>query len=186
MSTMYKTIIPLLGDCLKKEDFTEDAGFVDVFSEDINRPYLDNHIFLMYKFDTKESSWFRNKRFMDSGIVQNSKMMRINNTCYIVYAIPIINNQVKRIHKGLNVSTYDDKMKIVKFWNFEEGDVNTLMFKPGATFNYEHKTIPEEDYAEEHAQLRVYKKAGVPSIWGPDLSCFLQTAFSRVRQRQFL
>lgn len=177
MSTMYKMIIPLLNDCLKKEDFSEEAGFTDAFSMDINRPYLDNHIFLMYRFDTKESTWFRNKRFMDSGMVQNRKLIRINNTCYIVYAIPIINNQVKRIHKGLNVSTYDDKMKIVKFWNFEEGDVNTQMFKPGATFNYEHKTIPEEDYNEKRAQLRVYKKAEVPSIGIPTFFVFFKLHF---------
>ena len=178
MSTMYKMIIPLLSDCFKKEDFTEEAGFVDAFSEDINRPYLDNHIFLMYKFDTKESTWFRNKRFEESGVIQSSKTMCTNNTCYTVYAIPIVNSEVKRIQKGLNISKYNDKMKVVKFWNFEEGDVNAQMFKPNATFNHEHKIIPEEDYLEEQSELRVYKKAEVPSVGAPAFIVFFKCALS--------
>lgn len=149
MSTMYKMIIPLLHKDLTKDDVNPDKGFVDIFSEDINRPYYDNCIFLMYKWDTTETSYFRREKFKSLGIVKNERIICINNTYYVVFTITITNPEIKRILKGLKVSNYADKMRIIKFWNFEEGDVNTVMFTSDVMFNYEHKIIPEEDYRGE-------------------------------------
>ena len=47
MSNITKTIIPLIDDDLTLEDFSESTGFEAVYYEDINRPYLDNHIFII-------------------------------------------------------------------------------------------------------------------------------------------
>ena len=46
-------IIPLIDESFTTDDFSKEAGFIDAFDTDINKPYLDNHIFLMYDPNVK-------------------------------------------------------------------------------------------------------------------------------------
>ncbi len=52
-----KLMIPLLDKNIRKEDLTKEAGFVDAYVFDKNRPAIDNCIFLMYDLSktTKET-----------------------------------------------------------------------------------------------------------------------------------
>ena len=51
-----KLIVPLLDDNIVLEDVSEESGFVNAYTDDINKPFYDNHIFLLYKsVDTIES-----------------------------------------------------------------------------------------------------------------------------------
>ena len=43
-----KLIIPLLDDNIVLEDVSEESGFVNAYTDDINKPFYDNHIFLLY------------------------------------------------------------------------------------------------------------------------------------------
>ena len=149
MSTMYKMIVPLLHKEITKDDIDPKKGFIGIYSKDTNRPYITDCIFLVYKFDTTENSFFRESKFAELGITKNKKLTYINGICYKVFAIPITNSDIKRLLKGLMVSSYDNKSRIIKFWNFDEGDINKIMFTPGSTFNYEESSIPEEDYMGE-------------------------------------
>ena len=53
MSLQMKLIIPLLDKSLTKEDISPEAGFVDAYNYDINRPALENCVFLMYDAYTR-------------------------------------------------------------------------------------------------------------------------------------
>ena len=154
MSTMYKLIIPLLDDGFSKEDFTEEAGFLGAYTDNMNTPYITDCIFLVYEFNklTKES-YMRNVKFMELKSIHNKRFARINNKSCYIYAVTIIDPQVKRILKGLKPSNYKTIEKILKFWNFEDGDVNTCCFSPTKTFYYGRASVPEEDYIQQEHDL---------------------------------
>lgn len=48
MSKQCKVLIPLLGENMMLEDISEDVGFYDAYTSNIDKPYLDSHIFLVY------------------------------------------------------------------------------------------------------------------------------------------
>ena len=163
MTTMLKLIIPLLDDSFSREDFTEEAGFVDAFTEDINRPYIENCIFLMYKADTYTNKAVDTMHKMsESKYLYNFRIIFINGVGYRLYAISIVNEGVRRLLKGLRISNYTDTMKVIKFWEYKEGDVNTYAFNPTAVIGNIPCSVPEEDYRMTAKETRQQKKAGIP------------------------
>lgn len=162
MSTMMKLIIPFLDESLTKEDFDPDTGFFGAFTEDINRPYIEDCIFLMYKVRIKEA--FINIMHKMSSLKSLYKEINVTykGESYVVYAIKITNPEVRHLLKGLRLTKYDDIMKVVRFWNFEAGDVNRFAFDPTTTFNYEGSSVPEEDYVPTLTEIRLKQKAGIP------------------------
>lgn len=163
MSTMMKLIIPLLDDSFTKEDFTEEAGFVDAFTDDINRPYIENCIFLMYKADSyTNKSVDTMHKMLGSKCLYNSRLIFINGVGYKLYAISIVNESVRRLLKGLRIPKYSDTMKVIKFWEYKEGDVNTYAFNPTSVVGNIPHSVPEEDYRMTAEEMRQAKKAGIP------------------------
>jgi hypothetical protein len=49
MEIITKMILPIVDSAISNEFIKSDCGFVNAYLEDINRPYLNNHIFLLYK-----------------------------------------------------------------------------------------------------------------------------------------
>ena len=45
-----KLIIPLLDDNIVLEDVSEESGFINAFTDDINKPFYDNHIFFIFSY----------------------------------------------------------------------------------------------------------------------------------------
>ena len=61
---LAKLIIPLLDDNITREDVSPNSGFVGIYTEDINKPYLDNHIFLLYDSEVNTiEAMNRHKKF---------------------------------------------------------------------------------------------------------------------------
>ena len=86
MNAAYKLIIPLLDKNLTLEDISPEAGFIDVFSEDINKPYLDNHIFLLYDLtNTSAKAYSRNKKLESSKKLYDKYIITISGNEFIVY-----------------------------------------------------------------------------------------------------
>ena len=48
MNNLLKLAIPLLNTDIKLSDIDSTTGFVGAYFEDINKPYLTDHMFLMY------------------------------------------------------------------------------------------------------------------------------------------
>lgn len=162
MRTQMKLIIPFLDEEFSKEDFAPETGFLDAFTTDINRPYLDNCIFLMYDINTmSERRVDTMHKLMNLKSLYKTYLIRHNGAVYRIYAISILNPKVRQFKKGLRFSNYQDAIKCIEFWNFEEGDVNTIAFNPTSVYNYSTTSVPEEDYIPTEGELRQNKKAGV-------------------------
>ena len=48
MSKQCKVLIPLLGENMMLEDISEDVGFYNAYTSNIDKPYLDSHNLLVY------------------------------------------------------------------------------------------------------------------------------------------
>lgn len=163
MSLHFKLIIPLLDNVITKADLSEKAGFVGAYSEDINRPYLDNHIFLLYAYNvlTNEAieTW---KKLKEARNLYNVYKFKIKNIPFIMFAFTIINKSIKYIIYDSIALNENEKMRIISFWNLQDADINRYMLNPKCVMynKFVNNVIPEQDYEPE---LEVYwdEKSGV-------------------------
>lgn len=162
MSLQFKLIIPLLDEQITKKDISPTAGFVDAYSEDINRPYLDNHIFLLYASSVLTNESFETeKKLSSSKNLYGKYKIYIGNTYFILFAFTIINKSIKSIMNNACALSDNDKMRIFAFWNLTDADVNRYMLNPLYVMysKFVNNVIPEEDYKPK---FKVYwdKKSG--------------------------
>ncbi len=150
MSNMMKLIIPLLDEALVKEDFTKEAGFVNAYMFDKNRPYLDNHIFLVYKLPIQGKEAFNREVNFSTKCtnIQGFTVQEINGEPYKIYAFPILNSDIKRILEKREKPKYTkSSIRILAFWRGYDDDVNAIMLtnKP-ERIGLDWNSVPEYDY----------------------------------------
>lgn len=152
-----KLIIPLLDKKLTREDISPETGFVDAYNCDINRPALDNCIFLMYDASTRtKESNRRYGKFEKLDTIRSSKIIYVDKKAYIVYAFVIINTDIKNLLKGLRHSKTSSYTQFVQFWGATDGVVNRylLIAEP---FYYGTHSVPEADYQPSLGDVREMK-----------------------------
>lgn len=174
MSIMMKLIIPLLDDALTKEDVTEEAGFVNAYMFDKNRPYLDNHIFLVYKLPIQGKEAFNREVNFSTNCknIQGYTVQEIKGIPYKIYAFPIINPDIKRILNECRKPGYvKSSVRIMSFWRGYDNDVNNIMFlNMLGGISRDWNSIPEydykppfsiEDWCTKNAGLPVHRQLGI-------------------------
>lgn len=161
MSLHYKLIIPLIDNGIKLSDLSAQSGFVNIFSEDINRPYLDNHIFLLYSSTVLTNEAFeREARFKTLKSYYNMYEVEIGGMAFVLYAFVILNKSIKNIMSGSVTLSIDDKNRINAFWNLSDRDVNTYMLNPLYVMysKFVNNVVPEEDYRPDNLILENEKR----------------------------
>lgn len=147
MSTQMKLIIPLLDKSIKKEYLSQRAGFVNAFTWDKNKPYIDNCIFLMYERTSKDPL-SQERAFVFSGLASLYKMycIRVKGKVYIIYAISIINKDIHNFLQGFRHSDHNTFIRILQFW--DGSDINVLKYLNKSLLDYacSGESVPEEDY----------------------------------------
>ena len=159
MSLQMKLIIPLLDKEITKEDLSPEAGFIDAYNYDMNRPSLDNCIFLMY--DANKRTEKANKRFQKFeklSTIRSHITIYVNNKPYSVYAFVIINHDIWNLLKGLRHTKTSSYSQFVQFWGASDGAVNRYIVRPTEPFNYEVHSVPEADYQYTLSELRAMNK----------------------------
>lgn len=149
MSLQMKLIVPLLDDNLVREDFDEKNGFRGVFMHDKNRPYLDNHLFLLYDISNpSKENYNREVRFTKHTNIYNTKVVYIDGKAYKIYAYPRINSDIKKILKDrVRPEFIKSSIKIMKFWRLGDDAVNTFLLGNGVKrLTPDWKSVPEYDY----------------------------------------
>lgn len=148
MNTSLKLIVPLIDKNLTKEDIDPKTGFVGVYDSDINRPYLDNHIFLVYDASvTTAEAYNRIKKFNTLKTIGTKYCITIKGKRYMVYAF-MRNVSTKKIYYRQNVFTENEMMQIIRFHKLEDNDINKIMLDPINALYIKHvkQSIQEEDY----------------------------------------
>lgn len=144
-------IVPLLDDNLTWRDLTIESGFVNAYTSDINRPYLEDKVFLMYdsEVNTRESLE-RFCKFRGLDTLYNTRYITINKHHYTVYCFDNPNYKKDISNLQVNGKTYsaEAKREIATFWN------NVPVPELANRLYYEHyrfgesisAQLPEEDY----------------------------------------
>ena len=161
MSIAYKLIIPLLDENLTIQDISPEAGFIDIYSEDINRPYLDNHIFLLYDMSNTKEAFEANLKMKSMKNLYGVYKVKINNVDYTLYAFTITSKTIKNIKCNAFVLSDKEKMRIFAFWNFTDFDINAFMLNPLSVLRicFVSSIVPEEDYTSS-CELIYDEKSG--------------------------
>lgn len=161
MSYHLKFILPLLDNEITVEDLSPKAGFVDAFTDDINRPYLDNHIFLLYvaNLNVKES-YNRTIKFKSLKSLYNVIDVRIKGVLCKLYTFCITNPAINYITKNLFMLSNADKLRILTFWKSKDTDVNEFFVNNIDTIihSFNKSSVPEWDY--ENLYNRIQNKKG--------------------------
>lgn len=160
MSTSLKFIIPLLDNNLTLQDLSLKAGFLGAYTQDINRPYLDNHIFLVYApiCWTKEAENRRDK-FETLKTIYRKYYVTIDGQNYLVYAF-VLNRAIKSIMSNCVMLSSKEKFRIISFWNLTDKDINEFMMNPLYLIGeFKELVLPEEDY-KQSCELQYDKKRG--------------------------
>ena len=140
MSHVKNAAICLLDDKITFNDIGPESGLVDAYFYDLDRPFLDNHIFLMYDPESKgkyvSSAIYRMKQ-LDS--FYNSRTITVHGKPYYVYCYttnPVIN----KLKKGAVICNNAQKLRLVNFWKGKDPWIVNNVF--GGT-----KIIPKDDSA---------------------------------------
>lgn len=159
MSYHLKFIIPLLDDEIELKDLSTNAGFIDAYTNDTNKPYLDNHIFLLYlaNLNVKES-YDRTIKFKHLKSLYGIYDMRIKGVLCKLYVFTISNRAINRITENVFMLSNNDRLKILTFWKTTDADINEFFVKNIDTpiYNFKKTSVPEMDY--ENLYVRIQNK----------------------------
>ena len=161
MSLQEKMIGSLIDPkSIKKEDFSSKL-FCGLYNVNINNPYLDNHIFLLFKYDLSAESINRDYRFLKSPILNLSEFITIKNENYVLYTFCIMDHNIRNIIDNNMCIDTKTLLGIYKFWNFEDDDINNYIVDQKINSLFEDLYVPEYDYQATFEDIFKKKKAGI-------------------------
>lgn len=144
-----KIAIPLLNENLELKDIQDQSGFVGAYFEDINKPFLDNHIFLMYDYSSKGKNLANCiHKLHKLNNKYSSRVVYIKNKPYLVFSYTI-DYTIRNLRDGNIILNPIQKQRVLKFWGMKDSWVanNVLL---GTMYEHpEPQILPEEDFAPE-------------------------------------
>jgi len=146
MSKLAKILIPLIADKTTKNDYTEDAGFIDLYTFDMDKYKNYKGIYLMFKSNiSTDASKTRSINLSRQPGIISVHTKIINGNPFIIYSFAK-SELVKKITDS-NICTLDSNSlkTILKFWGIDDKFVDYILSNCGClTYNRE-KIIPETD-----------------------------------------
>ena len=140
-------IVPLIDEGICEEDLSEDAGFVDAFTYDKNRPYLDKHCFLMYKNTGTIQSLNTKKKLSSLPTYYNKRFVKIKGEHYTVFTFVILNKDIEQLKKGCLFKDTKSQVRILNFWSTKSDDLANQVLLSNFRFGYPiNNVLPEIDY----------------------------------------
>lgn len=147
MNFIYKFILPLLSKELTLSDISLDTGFCGMATYDKNRPYLDNHIFLIYHIEQNNHAIAVRKKLASLDI-HNKIDCKINGESYRIFCFPIIGKTILNLMSDITLLSEQETLQIYKFWKFTDEQINRRMVDNNYfPEKFEHSCIPEFDFS---------------------------------------
>lgn len=148
MSIYNKLILPLIDNNMSIEDISPDTGFAGIYTMDINKPFLTNHVFLLYKkVATKEARATREK-LSSLPTLYSKRTISLDGILYNLFCF-ICNKSISLIkNNGHLLLNKAEKTQIGKFWQFLDSDVTDYLLGYGYVGKeFKDTVIPEEDFS---------------------------------------
>lgn len=139
MSKFAEVVMPLIEKNLKLDDFSAESGFVDVYTEDPDKPGDYRSIYFVVNDDVRNAlSIDRARRFAKSPNIKGSYIKRCRNIPYMIYKFNM-NPTTYNMKSGLISLTFEEKARILQFWGLTS-DIGRLLL-------YNNTLSVETDYA---------------------------------------
>lgn len=149
MSNLMKIAIPLLNEQLELKDIQDCSGFVNAYFEDINKPALDYHLFMMYdpyaKGDNIANCFYKLNKLNNK---YSMRVAYIKGKPYYIYTFTI-NKTIDLLRDGNIFLSTAQKQRVLQFWDWKDAWItnNILLGVLGDT--PDNSRVPEEDYAPD-------------------------------------
>lgn len=157
LNEVSKLIVPLLDDNIVHDDISLESGFINAFTTDIDRPYLENYIFLLYKTVNSLQSLNMFCKFSDLDTVYNVQYFTINKEHYSLYTFTRTNsnNDIKNLLNGSGCISVQSKLNIYNFWkDVPSESYNYELFLPQFKFGtILNRITPERDYCHYKQEM---------------------------------
>ena len=149
MTNLIKLAIPLIDQSLTLKDISKEMGFVDAYFEDINRPYLDYHIFLLYDANAKGVGVYDTmQKLKGLASFYGLRVIYINKKPYYLYTFTS-NTAIDNLHNGRIWLNENNKLRVLQFWQFKDCWVSTNVMRGTMACEPDRSSVPEEDYQPE-------------------------------------
>ena len=134
MNETTKYIMPLLFNDKCPELIDNESGFIDAYIADINKPYLCNHIFLMY--ESKPLYLYKIKHICSKNAnYHHDYSMKINDKWYTIFVFIRPNRYKETIASIISGKRFEilfcNKVMIQRFWEFRADSTEfNCLFNP--------------------------------------------------------
>lgn len=149
-------IVPLIDDNITLTDLSVESGFVNAYTEDIDRPYLEDKVFLLYdsSVNTKESL-ARSKKFSQLDTIHHKKYLKINKKHYTLYCFNLVKykRDILSLRSVGKAERPEASLEINRFWcSMTVPDLVNRLFLSFYTYGEGIKAaLPPSDYnVNEH------------------------------------
>lgn len=146
MSKQCKVLIPLLGENMMLEDISEDVGFYDAYTSNIDKPYLDSNIFLVYSnLCHTDERWYTDRKIKGLSTYYGSDTIYIKDKPFTVYILKVIPKKYLDIMDGIVNLTTKERDKINKFWRCTDNYINRFICDKYNKISCEESNLPLND-----------------------------------------
>lgn len=140
-------IVPLIDENICETDLSDKVGFIDAFTSDKNRPYLDKHCFLMYKDTGTIESLNAKKKLSKLPTFYNQRYIKIKGEHYTVFTFVALNKDIEQLKKGCLFKDTKSQVRILNFWSAKSDDLANQVLLSNFRLGYPiNNILPEQDY----------------------------------------
>ena len=148
MNIYNKLILPLIDNRLTIEDISLNTGFAGVYTMDINRPSLTNHVFLLYKKVATTEARRTREKLSSSPYLYSKCTISLDGILYNLYCF-ICTKSISLVKdNGHILLGKAEKTQIGKFWQFLDTDITDYLL--GFSYigeAFKDTVVPEEDFS---------------------------------------
>lgn len=149
LNEVSKYVIPLLDDNLTKDDLKLSTGFINAYTEDINRPWHNNNVFLLYKVENTYDAIKTTGKLFKLDTLKTWYPLKIDKQHYRMFVFQKCNSIYinKIIEKGLSFRSNEVLLSYCNFWNgqIDKNDLSKLLYVKLDNFKSIRYVTPEQD-----------------------------------------
>lgn len=147
-------LIPLIDDNITLSDVSEESGFINAYTEDKNRPYLTDKVFLLYDSSINtEQALNRFIKFDKLETLYNKSFIKIKNKSYTIYCFTLVSykKDIKNLIQFGKVYSAKARIEILQFWRGHEtlDMIRRLSINTYRCDEPISAISPEEDYYDD-------------------------------------
>ena len=145
MSMFEKIVIPLIDDNLTFADVNSQCGFLDSYTEDLDKPCGDNAIYLTYDDSIRtDMSMKCASRLEKLTTIRNRYVKIIDNKPVMVYKM-YVKSELKKLFTGDIELEPEQYVRIFDFWGYDS-DVAKYICSNKRKSLCVKRSMPLEDY----------------------------------------